>query len=669
MALPAGVSTATVTVGVPVTFSGGAVKSTITITPSVLLVHTATGHPLVNMVEETNTTEGVAAQFTLPHTDQAGFQDEAGNAYQNWYYTATIQYQSGKVTKPAFTKVFQLAVGQTTVDLDLLPSGSPAMPYTAPVATVTSVASKTGAVTALDVINDPAAVTALNATILDQISIDRGLTAAAGALSIPTYDDIANTGHPSVVEIPAGFGGYRFWMAHTPYPDGNRENPSILASHNGIDWELPAGAPDPVTPRSEIIPVYAPSYAYGSDTHLIYHQSKLWMYYRLATNAAKNSIWLKTSTDGITWTAQVKVLEDLTLETSLNSPAVEVEADGTFTMWCANATTTPPTVTRRTSPDGLAWSAPANCVLPAGALVWHLDVKRVGATYYCLVNSIEAKQGDRLYIFTSTDGITWTGDVKLAAIETDGGTFPTERFYRSALLPRVGTPVKWDVYTTMIGTVGGAETWRLGLLRDSVLPTPKQAALGTALAQDRTDAMFGIGRWVAGDSFARADSATSLGNATTGQTWTVLSGTPGIIGRRAYSAAGSARAYIETGAADVEVAFDLDALEESWLLFRATDSSNWLRAGVENNTGRFHIQKFVAGALTSIHAGGSAYGSDLQARKGDRIRVVVKGDLISLYRNTRLVKTLTESFNSTATKHGMSLATVSRVKAFGLGTL
>jgi hypothetical protein len=98
------------------------------------------------MIEEATANDGVAVQFTLPHTDQAGFQDEAGNAYQNWYYTATIQYQSGKVTKPAFTKVFQLAVGQTTVDLDLLPSGSPAMPYTAPVATVTSVNGAIGAV-------------------------------------------------------------------------------------------------------------------------------------------------------------------------------------------------------------------------------------------------------------------------------------------------------------------------------------------------------------------------------------------------------------------------------------------------------------------------------------------------------------------------------------------
>lgn len=146
MALPAGISTATVTVGVPVTFSGGAVRSIVTITPSEFLVHTATGHPLVNMIEEVSTTDGVAAQFTLPVTDQDGFQDENGNAYKNWYYTASIQYVTDKATKPAFTKVFQLVTGQSVVDLDLLPSGNPAIPYTAPIATVTSVNGQTGAI-------------------------------------------------------------------------------------------------------------------------------------------------------------------------------------------------------------------------------------------------------------------------------------------------------------------------------------------------------------------------------------------------------------------------------------------------------------------------------------------------------------------------------------------
>lgn len=167
MAIPAGVSTAVVTVGVPVTFTGTQLRSYVTITPSAFLVHTETGTPLVNMLEDLDTAIGVSGQFTLPHTDQDGFQDEAGNAYKNWYYTLTIQYQSARATLPAKTKVFQLPVGQTVVDLDRLPGGAPALPYTAPTDVVTSVNGQTGAVD-IPVFTDSAVRTAILANQFDK---------------------------------------------------------------------------------------------------------------------------------------------------------------------------------------------------------------------------------------------------------------------------------------------------------------------------------------------------------------------------------------------------------------------------------------------------------------------------------------------------------------------
>ena len=172
MALPEGVTTATVTAGVPVTHIGAPVKAFLSIEPSAFLVHTATGTPLVDFLEEQSINEGVAGQFTLPHTDQAGFQDENGNAYTNWYYTARITYStpSKSKTKPPKVKVFQLATGQTTVDLDSLPGGAPALPYIAPIATVTSFGGRTGPIT-LQEGDLPGRLSdaSLTATILDQI--------------------------------------------------------------------------------------------------------------------------------------------------------------------------------------------------------------------------------------------------------------------------------------------------------------------------------------------------------------------------------------------------------------------------------------------------------------------------------------------------------------------
>jgi YD repeat-containing protein len=135
------------------------------VVPSATLVHAATGTPLVNFIEDVITTEGTSGQFVLPHTDQTGFQDEAGNSYQNWYYTATITYATDKGTLPPRTKTFQLTTGQTVVDLDLLATGAPVLPYTAQTATVTSFAGRTGAVTVQDAdLPNRLSDTSLNAT-------------------------------------------------------------------------------------------------------------------------------------------------------------------------------------------------------------------------------------------------------------------------------------------------------------------------------------------------------------------------------------------------------------------------------------------------------------------------------------------------------------------------
>lgn len=152
MALPEGVTTCTVIAGVPVTFTGAGVKAFVSIEPSVDLVHIATGTPLIAFIEELDIAEGVAGQYAIPHTDQSGFQDENGNAYTNWYYTAKIIYRtpSGAKVKSPKTKIFQLTTGQVTIDLDKLPGGAPALPYTAPTAKVDAFNGRTGTVTFLE---------------------------------------------------------------------------------------------------------------------------------------------------------------------------------------------------------------------------------------------------------------------------------------------------------------------------------------------------------------------------------------------------------------------------------------------------------------------------------------------------------------------------------------
>ena len=148
MALPAGVTTALVYKKAPVSFGGSQAKVLLEITPSVRLIHTATGTPLADYVESVNPEEGGVAQVLLPHTDQAGFQDEAGNAFINWHYTARIRYEkAGHQPKTLPLQSFQVPSGQAEADLSLIPHGAPAIATSTPAATVTSLGGLTGAVT------------------------------------------------------------------------------------------------------------------------------------------------------------------------------------------------------------------------------------------------------------------------------------------------------------------------------------------------------------------------------------------------------------------------------------------------------------------------------------------------------------------------------------------
>lgn len=147
MVLPAGVTTCLVFKNAPVSFGGSSGGVEVEITPSVRLIHTATGTPLVDFIESVSPTEGGVAQVQLPHTDQAGFQDEAGNAFTNWHYTARVRLKkTGHQPKHEPLFDFQLPSGQTQVDLSLVPHGVAAIATSAPVAVVTSINGMTGAV-------------------------------------------------------------------------------------------------------------------------------------------------------------------------------------------------------------------------------------------------------------------------------------------------------------------------------------------------------------------------------------------------------------------------------------------------------------------------------------------------------------------------------------------
>lgn len=146
------------------------------------------------------------------------------------------------------------------------------------------------------------------------------------------------------------------------------------------------------------------------------------------------------------------------------------------------------------------------------------------------------------------------------------------------------------------------------------------------------------------DDFTRADSATTLGNG-----WTTLSGTWGISANQAYLAtpSGTDRAVRDFKLSDcvIQATFATTGNVQR-LTFRHVDTQNELFVSADAT--QWTLNKRVANVLTTL----GTYAA-LPAN-GDVVRVVLNGSSITVYINGTSRITATETFNQTATVHGMS---------------
>lgn len=307
---------------------------------------------------------------------------------------------------------------------------------------------------------------------------------------VPTPDPVSADGeavHPSVLYFPDGWNGYRYWMGFTPYAGGNDkyEDPCIAASHDGDTWEVPAGLTNPLDEQPGGV-------RYNSDTNLVFHDGKLYLFWRNFDNentGKEESLWLTTSVDGSTWAPKVKIYESNKSVRRLVSPAFQF-VDGLWHMWAVDLTPTIKTMVHltATTPTG-AWSTPELCNVPikAGKMPWHLNVKRVGNQYVGLMNDTlqggtGAKEGE-LYLIASWDGINFTSSEK-------------------SIIPRRG-PHHDNLYeATFVASGGGFDVWYSARITGS----PSVWSILRSRLHRRSP----------GDVYATASGTTRVGNVTAG---------------------------------------------------------------------------------------------------------------------------------------------------------
>jgi len=258
-------------------------------------------------------------------------------------------------------------------------------------------------------------------------------------LTIPTYEGSGQAVHPSVVNIPNKFGGYQFWMAFTPYPNTNDdyENPSIVASVDGITWVVPTGLTNPVIPP----PPNLENGGHCSDPYLLFDDTKLIVYYMMSeTSSDVDDVYRTTSVDGKTWTEPVacSFATDGTLEpviTLAYSPSIVRKSATLWELFYVSGRY----MYKAKSSDGIAWSHPKQVAhnMPDASYLWHSSVNFDESGYSCLVATWRTNgtvEDTQLYFGTSRDGLLWIFDTVPCLTKYDSLDWMNRQIYKSSLV-------------------------------------------------------------------------------------------------------------------------------------------------------------------------------------------------------------------------------------------
>lgn len=241
-------------------------------------------------------------------------------------------------------------------------------------------------------------------------------------LTIPTSDGSGQAVHPDVRVLKEPWNGYRYWMAMTPYPfgDGTVEKPEIIASNNGVDWEVPSGLVNPIDPTGVTLP----------DPCLVFDGDTLWCLY--------SNSKAKSSTDGVNWSDNVPV----TGIVGNLSPTVE-KFEGQFHHWIVDTTQSPNTLHYHLGTTPTAYDSSTPCTWtggPPGRDLWHLAVRRVVGGWLGLFTytRIDSSGDAECHLAYSNDGISWAVGVEpLLGIDKSDDFFNMS-VYRGCLEPTDG---------------------------------------------------------------------------------------------------------------------------------------------------------------------------------------------------------------------------------------
>lgn len=334
---------------------------------------------------------------------------------------------------------------------------------------------------------------AFTCTALAAEVTDPPLVKATGYQDFPAYYEDSHhlpnqVTHPDVVVRDAAWNGYRYWAIYTPNVTRTSiyENPSIVASNDGVHWEAPVGLTNPIDPQP------SSTRYHNCDADMIYNPEMdammgYWNWADDQVGGVGAEVRLRISYDGVHWgipvtyDAQTRTWTKPTTEEERQVvsgptdfiPAVTSSARydmlsptfvydsfrDIFMMWSNNTGDVGYNngqsnfVELRYSNDGITWGAPTRVNNFLGTnesgqqlAPWHQDVQYVPELkeFLCISQCFSGgnPDGSVLHFTKSKDGLNWepVGNKPLLSPGEDG-SWDDFQIYRSSFYYEPGEEV------------------------------------------------------------------------------------------------------------------------------------------------------------------------------------------------------------------------------------
>jgi hypothetical protein len=233
---------------------------------------------------------------------------------------------------------------------------------------------------------------------LKEIPYDKFFT-----LEIPTYENSGQAVHPDILHQNSM--SPPFLLALTPYPFSidRFENPSILASNDGLRFfeEYPGSNPL----------VCPPPYDHNNDPCIFYYDGKLRIMYLETLRPEKQNIVLLTHQDGARWISQNVHTDYINGRDPMILSPVYVRINQKDFLFYVNLTR------HKIQFVPLRHNFIPDCsqrkdisINMAGLDPWHIDIVSHEGTFYMLICCVKTEKNKRifdLYTARSSDGYTW----------------------------------------------------------------------------------------------------------------------------------------------------------------------------------------------------------------------------------------------------------------------